>query len=134
MPRFGRRSRRNLATCDPEIILFCEELIKIVDFSVICGFRDKEAQNEAYNSKPRRSWKKWPESKHNIFPSPAVDLAPWPIDWEDTERFAYFAGYAMRQALLMGFDFIWGGDWDGDFDIQEHRLIDMPHFEKKVVI
>jgi len=133
MPSFGRRSERNLVTCDNDVQIVCRELIKTVDFSVLCGFRNKEKQDKAYYGRPQRSTKKWPDSIHNTYLSKAVDLAPYPIDWEDRERFAYFAGHVMRLAQVMGIPFIWGADWDNDFDIQEHRLIDMPHFQKVVV-
>lgn len=126
----GKTSRRRRDTCTPRIITFCDELIKIVDYTVLCGHRGEVAQNKAYNNIPRRSSKRWPNSLHNRYPSPAIDLSPWPVDWEDRERFAYFAGYAMRTAQVLGIKMIWGADWDSDFNIQEHRLIDMPHFEE----
>lgn len=127
MPTFSKRSKSNLYTCDELIIRVCEELIKEIDFSVLCGHRGEEDQNEAYRT--GRSTKKFPYSKHNLKPSPAIDLAPFPINWQDTDRFAYFAGFVMCKARTMGVGFIWGGDWDGDFNIKEHRLIDMPHFQ-----
>ena len=36
-----------------------------------------------------RSKLSWLESKHNCEPSRAVDIAPYPIDWDDRERFSH---------------------------------------------
>lgn len=130
MYQLSKRSSANLETCVPPIILLCHELIKVVDFTVLCGHRGKEDQDEA--ERIGNTTKKWPYSLHNKLPSPAIDLAPYPIWWQDTERFAYFAGWVMNEARRMGIPLIWGGDWDGDFDIKEHRLIDMPHFQTTI--
>lgn len=127
MPKFSRRSHSILYTCSQPLIELCEALILEVDFSVLCGFRDKEEQEEAFRT--GRSTKRWPHSKHNKTPSTAVDLAPYPIDWQDTARFAWFAGYIMCKAKQMDIEIRWGGDWDRDTRIAEHRFIDMPHFE-----
>lgn len=124
---FSKRSQAKLETCVQPIQLLCHEMIKVVDFTVLCGFREKEKQNEALRL--NRTTKRWPYSKHNRLPSPAIDLAPYPIKWEELDRFAYFAGWVMSKAKEMEIALKWGGDWDGDFNIQEHRLIDMPHFE-----
>ena len=126
----GKTSKRRRDTCTPRIITFCNELIKVVDFTVLCGHRGEKAQNKAYNSTPKRSSKEWPNSLHNRYPSPAIDLAPYPVDWDDEYRFAYFAGQAMQLARSLGIELIWGGDWDSDLYVKEHRLIDMPHFQE----
>lgn len=124
---FSKRSEAKLETCEQPLIELAYEMIKIVDFTVLCGFRDKEKQEEAFRL--NHTTKRWPYSKHNKLPSPAMDLAPYPIKWDELDRFAYFAGWVMSKAKEMGILIRWGGDWDGDFHIQDHRLIDMPHFE-----
>ena len=99
------------------------------DFSVLCGFRcqhDQEAAYEKGNSKLR-----WPRSKHNELPSRAVDIAPYPIDWQNHGRFIKLAGHIMRIAEEQGVWLRWGGDWDGDGDWRDERFSDKPHFELK---
>ena len=59
----------------------------------------------------------------------AVDVAPYPIDWNDRERFTYFAGYVMGIAAKMGIKLRWGGDWDRDHNLKENSFDDLPHFE-----
>ena len=61
--------------------------------------------------------------------SHAVDVAPYPIDWDDTKRFFYLAGLIMGIAEMKGVKLTWGRDWDGDEDFDEHTLKDGPHFE-----
>ena len=127
MPRFGRRSQANLATCHPDLQRVFEEVVKIFDCSILCGHRGEEAQNEAYHK--GLSKLKFPESRHNTQPSVAVDAVPYPIDWEDRERTTYFAGLVLGVAHGMGITLRWGGDWDRDTEVADNRFDDLPHFE-----
>jgi peptidoglycan L-alanyl-D-glutamate endopeptidase CwlK len=103
------------------------EVIKVYDIAVICGFRDQEAQDRAVAE--GRSEKPWPTSKHNRNPSRAIDLAPWPIDWDDLPRFWFMGGVVLGIAHGMGIKIRWGRDWDMDMDFRDQRLNDFPHFE-----
>lgn len=127
MPNFSRLSEQRLATCDARLQALLREAIKHVDFTVICGYRSQEEQEDAFRT--GRSKVRYPNSKHNTLPSSAVDIAPYPIDWKDTARFARLAGYLERIAHEQGIRIRWGGDWDGDFATADERFIDMPHFE-----
>jgi hypothetical protein len=71
----------------------------------------------------------WPDSKHNQSPSMAVDVAPYPIDWADRERFNYFAGYVMGVASQHGIALRWGGDWNRDWKVRDNNFDDLPHYE-----
>ena len=68
-------------------------------------------------------------SHHNSDPSRAVDVAPYPIDWNDTERFGRFAGFVLGMAAAMGIPLRWGGDWDRDNDTHDQKFNDLVHFE-----
>ena len=68
-------------------------------------------------------------SKHNQEPSLAVDVAPWPIDWNDSHRFYHFAGFVLGIAAALNIRLRWGGDWDSDFDLRDQTFFDLPHFE-----
>lgn len=127
MPSFGEKSRNNLNSAHPKLQELFNEVIKHYDCSVLCGFRGKEEQQRAY--KDKKSSKQFPHSKHNRLPSNAVDVAPWPIEWENLKRFYYFAGFVKGVALSMGIKIRWGGDWDGDTDLDDQQLNDLPHFE-----
>ena len=53
----------------------------------------------------------WPKSKHNMKPSLAVDVAPYPIDFKDILRFVMFSDLVKMVAKQLGIDVVWGGDW-----------------------
>ena len=113
MPKFSETSLSKLATCDRRIHHVLHAAIGFTDFSVLCGHRGSLSQNEA--QKAGKSQLRWPDSKHNKKPSLAVDIAPYPIDWEDKERFCFLAGVIMTVAKLFDVSLKWGGDWGWDF-------------------
>ena len=124
MPYFGTTSRRRLASCHPVWHDILMEAIAIYDFSILCGFRGEDEQNAAYalgNSKAR-----WPDSKHNTFPSLAVDVAPYHpaqphIRWDDEKEFFFQAGLITGIASQLGHTVKWGGRF--------RSVKDLPHFE-----
>ena len=59
----------------------------------------------------------------------AVDVAPYPINWEDRERMTYFAGMVMGIAKAKGIGLRWGGDWNQNTDLEDNGFDDLPHFE-----
>lgn len=121
MAKFGKRSLENLKTCDPRLQQICYQAIKEIDFAVLCGHRNEEDQNRAYFH--GKSQLRFPQSKHNKFPSAAVDLAPYPIDWNNIKRFIQLKNIIFRHAQILGIDLVWGGDWE--------TLKDYPHYELK---
>lgn len=127
MPAFSETGRKRLEQCDPRLQRVFNEVVKHFDCSVLCGHRGEAEQNEAFRS--GTSTQRWPASKHNSLPSKAVDVAPYPVKWDDVERFRYFSGFVMGVASQLGIKLRWGGDWDGDTDLKDQNLIDLPHFE-----
>ena len=127
MPKFGRRSKERLATCDSKLQKVFNEVIKHVDCSVLEGHRGEERQNALFED--GKTQVKFPKGRHNSSPSNAVDVTPYPVDWEDRERQTLFAGFVLGVAKLMGVTLRWGGDWDMDFHVMDNRFDDFPHFE-----
>ena len=139
MPRFGKRSLDRLNTCHPDIIKVMNEAIKHYDFTVLYGNRTKEEQFELFRqgrSLVGGVWKitepkkvvtnldgKTKVSKHNHKPSLAIDIAPYPIDWKDINRFKELAVVVKKAAATVGVDIVWGGDWK--------EFKDFPHYEIK---
>jgi len=116
-----------LAECDVRLQEVCAEVIMVMDFAVITGHRGMEAQNEALAS--GRSKLAFPRSKHNTFPSLAIDIAPYPIDWHDHKRFILLAGIMLGIAHKHNIKLRWGGDWKSNFNLKENKFPDLPHFE-----
>ena len=129
MPRFGRKSKERLASCDPQLRDLFNEVIKHVDCSVLEGHRSGERQNKLYDEGKTKV--RYPNGRHNADPSLAVDVTPYPVDWEDRERQTLFAGFVLGIANSMGIKIRWGGDWNMDFHVQDNKFDDFPHFELK---
>jgi len=134
MYKFSRKSREKLAQCHPDLQKIFNEAIEIIDLTITEGIRSVEKQEEYF----RTGMSQTMHSKHleqdDGF-SHATDAAPYPIDYEDKLRFAYYQG------IIQGISHILhkngetthkvksGIDWDGDGNIKEHSLFDGPHVE-----
>lgn len=127
MYRFSDRSKSRLMTCDKRLQEIFEEVIEHFDCTIICGHRNKIAQDAAFNS--GNTQLKWPKSKHNHLPSLAVDAVPYPLDWGDRERMTLFAGHVLAISKMMGYGLKWGGDWDEDTEVKDNKFDDLVHFE-----
>lgn len=128
MNRFSQKSLDKLNTCHPDIQAICHELIKLMDVTVLEGVRTLEKQEEYV----RTGRSKTMDSKHlkqsDGF-SHAIDLVPYPIDWNDKERFIYMQGMIRGIAQQLGIEVRSGIDWDSDGQIKDHNFFDGPHFE-----
>ena len=127
MPKFGRNSLDKLSSACIELQNICQEVIKIYDFSVIESFRSQERQNQLFSE--GKSKVQFPNSKHNKNPSDAIDIVPYPVDWNDDVRFFFLAGLMFQEAKTQGVKLRWGGDWRGQHRFKENRFKDLPHFE-----
>ena len=127
MYKFGRKSRERLATCDKKLQKVFNEVIKYVDCSVLEGHRSEERQNKLFEEGKTKV--KYPVGRHNSNPSNAVDVTPYPVDWNDRERQTLFAGFVMGVARGMDIRLRWGGDWNMNFKVKDNRFDDFPHFE-----
>ena len=127
MPRFGNRSTKELNTLHPDLKEVLNEAIKHFDFSILEGHRGKDKQNRMLSE--GKSHLAYPKGKHNKVPSEAVDIAPYPIVWEDTSRFSFFAGFITGIAKQKGIELRWGGNWDNDPQMKENKWNDLGHLE-----
>ncbi len=127
LPKFSKRSRKALDTCDAKLILLFEEVVKHYDCSVLCGYRDKEEQDRLYHE--GRSKLFYPNSKHNTLPSRAVDVVSCPVSWSNMDQFYHFSGYVLGVAASLGIKIRSGLDWDNDRVLNDQTFMDGPHFE-----
>lgn len=95
------------------------------DVTVIEGLRSQKRQAELYE----KGATKVMTSRH--MSGNAVDLAPYPIDWNDTERFRILAHHMFAAAKELGITIRWGGNWSRIDENQKppSSFVDMPHFE-----
>ena len=134
MPRFSRRSLEKLESCEDAIQRLFSEFIKEFDCTILCGHRTASEQARVFTEGHSKC--EWPDSKHNSFPSPAVDVAPYYIEkphirWDRPAlyRWYYFGGRVVELARSMNIPIRWGGDWDRDTYVRDQRFNDLPHFE-----
>lgn len=127
MYSYSSRSKQKLSETHRLLQEVFNEVIKHFDNTILVGHRNNVQQTFAYNE--GRSKLKWPNSRHNSIPSTAIDVAPYPINWEDRERFTYFAGYVKGIATSKGINLRWGGDWNSDTEVTDNSFDDLVHFE-----
>lgn len=109
MASYGTQSRTRLSGCHSHIINVMEVVVVVYDNSVIWGHRGEQAQNRAFNA--GFSSKEFPDSRHNLDPALAVDIVPYPIDWEDIGRFIELSWVVKGVAAAQNVPLEWGGDW-----------------------
>lgn len=125
MPQFSHRSLSRLKTCDSRLVQLFNEVIKTYDCTVLEGHRTREKQMEYYLAGKSMTT----NSKHLLVPSEAVDVAPYPLDWDDTIRFYHFAGFVQGTAINLNIPIRWGGDWNGNLNLRDQHFFDLVHFE-----
>ena len=136
MNKFSSTSLSRLRTCHPQLQILFSEVLKNDDLTIICGHRNEEEQNKVY---PEFSSVQWPNSKHNLFPSEAVDAAPYhkteKLNWKDAPAFYIFVGKVIAKhrelvkSKIISFDLRCGADWDSDGSTKDQSFNDLPHFE-----
>jgi len=126
--KFSQRSLDNLKTCHPVLQLLAKKALAkgTLDFTVICGHRDKASQDAAF--KAGTSGLRWPKSYHNKLPSAAMDIVPYPfISWKDIAAFEALGSLIQETWNEMtddekeGYSLFWGKNWKG--------LVDYPHWQ-----
>ena len=133
--KLSKSSEARLITCHISLQDIVYDLLKEIDIVVIKGTRTEAEQTEAYRA--GNSKVQYPNSKHNSYPSQAVDIAPWKVDkngnghipWKDEKAFEDMAARFLRIAGKWGVPIRWGGDWDGDGDRTDQTFNDLVHFE-----
>lgn len=129
MAKFSKVSLNKLKDCHPDLQRIFNEVIKHFDCSVLEGYRARQQQDYLFCL--GKSKLKFPNSKHNTKPSMAVDVVPYPIDWQDRDCFHFFAGFVFAVATKLDIKIRWGGNWAMDLDVgfKENRFDDLCHFE-----
>jgi hypothetical protein len=118
MGTLGKKSLQRLAECDVKLRDIIFELAKQMEIVVLCGYRGEKEQNEAFAKGTSKL--KFPKSKHNQKPSRAVDVAPYPIDWNDLKRFQEMCNKIESIATKLEIKIRLGRDF---------KFVDMPHVE-----
>lgn len=127
MPELSKASLYRLNTCHKDLQKIFLEVAKHRDFTIICGHRPELEQNESFRT--GHSKLKFPQSKHNSFPSKAIDVICNPIDWRDRERLLNFIGFVSGIAAYLGIRIRCGADFNGDLNFKNDSFFDGFHVE-----
>ena len=135
--KLGPASRKKLEGLHPNLIAVVTRAIEVTtqDFTVLCGVRTLAEQKELYaqgRTKPGQIVTWTLKSRH--LPAAdglgrAVDLAPYPIDWNNLSKFDAIAKAMFDASKELGIPIRWGADWDQDGIARERGETDSPHFE-----
>jgi len=115
--KLGTRSLQNLSGVHPDLVAVVKLAISITeqDFTVIEGIRNINRQRELVKAGKSTTM----NSRH--ITGHAVDMVPWPVDWNDLERFEIMSEAMKQAAEELDIPIVWGGDWKSFYDA--------PHFE-----
>lgn len=129
--KYSRKSLERLKTCDKKIrnlMIFALENSKF-DITIACGFRSDIDQQLAFQQ--GKSKAKWGESKHNTFPSKAIDIYPYSQrrmcngDKEgDIEKIKELSEHIKECAKKLDINIKWGGDWKNFKDYPHWELVE----------
>ena len=132
--KLGNRSKENLKGLHPDLIKVVERAIEISDqdFTVIEGLRTTKRQQDLYaqgRTKPGNIVTKADgvknKSNHQAKSDGyghAVDIVPYPIDWDSKSKFDNISVAMLKAADELNVEVEWGGNW---------KFTDMPHYEIK---
>jgi len=123
MPRYGHKSRKELATVHEDLQEVMNKVIKYCDVSILQGIRTEEEQRRLVAEGKSQTM----YSKH--LTGEALDFAPYPTKWEDRENFIYIGGFIKGMAASMGIGIRYGGDWNNDFNLTNNNFDDLGHIE-----
>lgn len=130
MSNWSDNSLQVRASLDPRLKVMVDELLTYMDVSLICGHRTPQQQAAYFAAGTSKV--EWPNSKHNMYPSLAVDMQPYPYpDNENDLRAAlgYMAGLCWMIAEREGFSIRWGGDWNRNGSVTDNGFDDLFHLE-----
>lgn len=132
MFRLSQRSKDRLLGVDSRLVAVVHRAIQIseVDFSVLEGLRTVERQRELYaqgRTTPGKIVTWTMKSKH--IDGKAVDLVPYPLDWNNLAKFDLIAEAMKAAANELGVNIRWGADWNQNGKPREKGETDSPHFE-----
>lgn len=147
MYHYSKKSLNNLNSCHIDIQIIFKEVIKYFDNTILYGHRTPDEQYKLYQQGRTIegdivTYKDGVTnlSKHNYYPSLAVDAIPYfknkpNIRWNDNETLYYFSGFVFGIASLLYDEgkikhkLRTGVDWDNDNNVNDESFIDLVHFE-----
>jgi len=144
----GKRSLNALSGVHPDLVRVVKRAIEVTtqDFMVLEGVRTVQRQREGRTAaklravgvepalaKPTMRKVTWTLKSNHIAQADgygyAVDLVPYPVDWNDLAKFDAIADAMMQAAAELDVSIRHGGDWNRNGKRRERGETDSPHFE-----
>jgi peptidoglycan L-alanyl-D-glutamate endopeptidase CwlK len=119
MPKLSAASQARLDGAHPLLRKLFTAVAAKANIMVLDSQRGKAAQERAFALGHSRAH--FGQSAHNWSPAVALDVVPYPVDWNNLQRFRDLAKIVKAEAAKQGVPLTWGGDWT--------KLRDMPHYE-----
>lgn len=157
MITFGNRSLEAMIGIHPDLRKVLDKAAEMAepaeDFTVLQGPRTREQMMENYGkgrtiaelakwniparyARPQAAKVTWLRnpfmSDHRVMEDGyghAVDLAPYPIDFDDIKRYVQLYHLIMAAARCQGIKLRSGMDWDKDGNLMEKGETDLGHYE-----
>lgn len=134
----SKASLDKLQGVHPKLVDVVKRAIELTkqDFKVLEGVRTPERQKELYaqgrtKPGPKVTWTL--TSNHFVNPKTgyghAVDLVPYPVDWETLSKFDAIQKAMFAAAKELGVTIRWGANWNRNGKPREKGETDSPHFE-----
>lgn len=133
----GSKSLAKLEGVHPDLVKVVKRAIQISDqdFMVLEGVRTPARQKELYAQGRTKPGPKvtWTLTSNHFKQADgfghAVDLVPYPVDWNTASKFDAIYKAMMVAADDLGVEIRSGQDWDGDGKLREKGESDSPHWE-----
>lgn len=114
---FGERSKGVRDSLCPQLVHVVNLVADVMNVALTSGHRGREEQTQLHIDGYGIAW---PRSYHNHYPSEAVDIAPYPVDYDDLTRFYELMGIVQGICIAHGYKVTCGGHW---------KRRDFPHFQ-----
>ncbi|OOF40857.1 peptidase M15 [Rodentibacter mrazii] len=123
--RFSQRSLDNLKGVHSDLVKVVRRALEIseIDFTVIEGLRSKAKQKRLFAQGATKTM----NSRH--LTGHAVDIVPYPLDWNDLEKFGKLSKAMFQASKELKIPIRWGGDWNRNGRSDDEKFYDGPHFE-----
>jgi len=129
MASLGKTSISRLQTCHKDLQSIVLAVAATEQILVVCGARTKEEQAELF----KKGLTKTLNSKHLVNEksplSRAIDIAPYPVDWNNIASFYALSEKVLLKAKELGIKIRFGGDWNMDGSYKDNKFNDLLHYE-----
>lgn len=113
--RFGKTSKERMIGVRPELVAVPERALSygIIDMTIVPygGLRTEADQKKLFDEGASKTMNSMHRPQSDGY-GHALDVVPYPIDWNDIERFKLMGTLLFRAAMELNYEIEWGGHWN----------------------